>query len=533
MEILLTVGLLVISGVGTFFYLQNQEDADIISDYKEIKQAYKKFRNENIGLTKGIENLKKYLPSDSKVHLDNYEMSMDDKYLVVKKIPKKVNPREVVKQIGGNSVFKNNQLKLSFFTKGNGIEPVAKIKIQPMNNITTTTLLEYSHEESTAEDNNILNVEWENAEEFFDTEGVHTVKLRIMDKHYRWSEWTSIDIFVAEIKGTKSIHAGGGHLMMLQNNGDVYAYGENNFGQLGNCTNDGNTTFQKIVQIDKIDDLSVGDNHTSFLKSDKKVFATGKNDFGQLGIGSRVHTKIPKLTWGIENIVQVSCGHGFSAAVNVEGHVYSYGGNENRCLGYNDVHYVDRPSKISELQNIKSVALGYDHGLALGFDGNVSAWGNNNHGQLGLGYKSKTIEPCTTQFKDIKMLAAGKNFTLALTNQGRVLGCGLNRQHQLGFDGEQEVMFPIELSGLKDIEKIVCSNDFSIALDCMGNIYSWGQYSPVDNEYSLVPYACDSLKYVKDIAATSNNGYALTEDGDVYEFSSKFTNMHKLEVSED
>ena len=58
LEILLGVGLLVISGVGTFFYMQNQDDFDIVSDYKEIKAAFKTFRNENIGLSKGINNEK-------------------------------------------------------------------------------------------------------------------------------------------------------------------------------------------------------------------------------------------------------------------------------------------------------------------------------------------------------------------------------------------------------------------------------------------------------------------------------------------
>ncbi|MCH4890733.1 hypothetical protein EZV73_24350 [Acidaminobacter sp. JC074] len=532
MEILLTVGLLVISGVGTFFYMQSQDDFDVFEDYKIIKKAYKAFRNENIGLTKGIENLEKYMPAGSEVKLERYDMSMDDKFLIVKKLPKGADPKKIVDQVGGNSVFKNNQLKLSFFTLGSGIEPVAKIKIQPMSNITTTTRLEYSYEESVAEDDKILEVEWENDEEYFDTEGVHTVRLKIMDKHYRWSEWTSVDIFVAEVKGVKSIEAGGGHLMVIHNNGDVYAYGENSFGQLGNCTNDNNVSLQKIVQIDKVESIAVGSNHTSILKADKKVFATGKNDFGQLGNGTRVNSKIPKLTWGLDNITQVACGHSFSAAVTVEGHVYTYGANENMCLGYNDLHFVDRPTRINDLENVKGIALGYDFALALGFDGNITAWGNNDKGQLGIGYKSKATEISLTQYKDAKMIAAGKNFSMVLSNQGRLYGCGTNRAHQLGFEGEAEVLFPREVPGLKDIVKVVCSNDFTLVLDQVGNMYSWGQYSPVDAEYALTPYLCDDLKYIKDIAVSANQGFALTEDDQIYEFGSKFSNIRKIEVFE-
>jgi len=320
--------------------------------------------------------------------------------------------------------------------------------------------------------------------------------------------------------------------MMVQNNGDVFAYGENGFGQFGNCTNDNNAVLQKIAQLDKVEDIAVGSNHTSILKADKKVFATGKNDFGQLGVGSRVNSKIPKLTWGIDNIIEIACGHNCSAAVTVDGHVYTYGENENMCLGYNDVHFVDRPTRINDLENIKSVSLGYDFGLAIGYDGNVSVWGNNDKGQLGIGYKSKATEVSLTQYKDAKMISAGKNFSMVLGNSGRLYGCGVNSGHQLGFEGEKEVLFPVEIAGLKDIEKVVCSHDFTLALDVVGNMYSWGQYSPVDVDYAKKPFICDSLKYVKDIAVTANHAYALTENDEIYEFGSKFSDMRKIEVLE-
>jgi len=525
------MGLLVISGVGTFFYLQNQEELDVFSDYKEIKNAYKAFRNDNVGLTKGIENIRKYLPKDSKIKLSNYDISMDDKFLILKKVPKKVDPNAMVKQVGGNSVYKNNQLKLAFFTRSNAVEPTAVIEIKPVSNITTTTQIEYSHEESVVEDNKILEVEWENNKAYFSEEGVHEVKLRVMDKHYKWSEWVSKEIYVEEIKGVKSIHASGGHLMVLHNNGKVYGYGENNFGQIGNCTNSNNIMLDQVVQTENVLDIATGDNHSLFLKSDKRVFATGKNDFGQLGIGNRNNSKIPKLTWGIENIIQIAGSKGFSAAVTSDGFVYTWGNNDNHCLGLDDVHFIDRPSRVEELDNVKEITLGFDFSLALGYDGTVKAWGSNNHGQLALGFKGKHSELATTQLKDIKMLACGRGFTLALTTSGKVLGCGLNKNSQLGFEGEKESLFPIEIPGLKDIVKIVASNDFAIALDQFGNIFSWGQYTPVDNDYSVVPFMCDQLKYIKDIAASQNEGYALDEHGVVYKFSSKFHNLHKVEVA--
>jgi alpha-tubulin suppressor-like RCC1 family protein len=531
MWIFVTLGVLVVSGVGTYFYMQDSETYDVISDFKEIKAALRTFRNVNKGLTKGIENLGQFLPDGSAVKLDRYTMSIDDKFLIVNKIPKGQTPDAIIKAVGGKSKYVDNKLKLSFFTLGTGVEPQAVIRIKPMSNITTTTRIEYSSEESTAEDGKILKVEWEDNQEYFSEEGVHTIRLKVMDKHYRWSEWASIDIFVNENTGVKSIHASGGHVMITHNNGKVEAYGDNSFGQLGNCTNQNNVKVEELVQLERVESIACGDNHTVFLKSDKRVFAAGKNDFGQLGIGNRNNSKIPKLTWGIENIIQVSCGNSFSAALTVEGHVYTWGQNEAGCLGYGTAHFVDRPSRVEGIENIKSISVGQNYVMALGYDGNVFAWGENNFGQLALGFKSKNNDPVITVLKDIKQLAAGRGFTLAVTNKNRIMAVGLNKGCQLGYEGEKMVLFPQEISGLKDIDKVVTCGDFVLALDQTGNVYSWGQFSPADNDYSLSPYISDELKYVKDIAATVNHGYALLEDGTVYEFSSKFSSLRKLDFA--
>ncbi|MBJ2356736.1 hypothetical protein, partial [Sphaerochaeta sp. S2] len=345
--------------------------------------------------------------------------------LIVKKLPKGLDGNDIAKKIGGNSSYDNHKLKLAFYSPG-GKEPVAVIKIKPMGNIMTTTKIEYSHEDSIVDNNEIKKVEWMNNKEYFDEEGVHTVKLRVMDKHFRWSEWESVDIFVSEAKGIKKLAAGGNHLFVIHRNGTIDAYGDNEFGQLGNCTNQENQKMEEVVQIKHVDDIAVGDFHTLFLKSDRKVFATGNNESGQLGIGSKNNSKIPKLCWGIENIIQVSCGNGFSAAVTSDGFVYTWGQNEAMCLGHGKNHFVVRPVRVDGVENVKEISLGSNYILALSYDGVVKARGMNDHGELGLGFKSKSSEPLVTNFKDIKSVCAGKGFSYGITSGNRVLAVGNN-----------------------------------------------------------------------------------------------------------
>ncbi|MBN2795368.1 MAG: hypothetical protein JXR88_08195 [Clostridia bacterium] len=528
----LGAGLLVVAGVGIYFFNQQEETYDIVEDFKSIKTAMRAFRNENIGLTKGIENLAPYLPKGHTVKLDRYLVSIDDKFLVVKKLPRGIDPNEIVKKIGGQSKYSDGFLKLSFFTLSNSVEPTAVIRIKPMANITTKTQIEYSHEESITDNNEILKVEWENNEEYFEEEGVHVIKLRVMDKHFRWSEWEQLEIFVSEAKGVKGLAGSSGHIMVIHNNGFVDAYGDNSFGQLGNCTNQNNVKLEPLVQLKLVEEIAIGDYHTLFMKSDGRVFASGKNDFGQLGIGNRNNSKIPKLTWGIDNIKHVACGNGFSAAVTTDGFVYTWGQNEYGCLGHTNSHFADRPVKLNDIENIQSISLGKNYMMALNYDGTVKGWGTNDNGELGLGFKSKNNEPTITLLKGIKQLACGNGFTFALTNNGKVLGVGNNKNHQLGYDGEKTILFPQEISGLKDIKKIVTSGDHTLALDETGNVYSWGQFSPVNDDFAIKPEKSDELKYIKDIAVTLNKGYVLTDEGEVYEFSNRFSQMIKLEKAE-
>lgn len=531
MELLLAAGIIVISGVSAFLYLQKEDSFDIESDFKELKNAMKKHRNKNIGLTKGIENLKPFLASDSKVDLSHYVLSMDDQFLVVKKLPKGINGQELAKKIGGKSIYSNNRLKLSFYSP-TGKEPIAVIKFKPMSNLTTTTRIEYSHEASIVDKDEVLKVEWKNNQEYFETEGVHTVKLRVMDKQLRWSEWVSQDIFVSRLKGIKSISAKGSHLFVCHNDGTVDGYGDNNFGQLGNCTNQDNVALEQIVQLERIEAIACGDLHSLFLKTDRKVFASGKNEFGQLGIGNRNDSKIPKLSWGIENIIQVAAGNGFSAAVTHDGFVYTWGQNEAFCLGHDKNHLTDRPSRVEGVSNVKSVSLGTNYILALCYDGTVMAWGENNFGQLGLGYKGKFNEPTVTILKDIKQVCAGKNYSYAITNNDRVLAFGQNEHHQLGIVGEKTILFPKEIPNLKEMAKIVSCNEITIGLDKMGNVYTWGQFSPINQDFSTTPYKSEKLKYIQDIAASLNHGYAVDEEGFVYSFTEQDRDFRKIEFRE-
>lgn len=527
MGIFIGIGISVIIIIG-YLVIKKESDFDVESDFSDIKIAYTKFRKDNQGLTKGIINLKRYLPIESKVNLDNYVMSLDDRFLIVKNIPSGTNGLELANRIGGKSTFKDKKLRLSLYNDSKEIKAEAVITINPITNITTKTLIEYSYKDSVVIEDKIVKFEWVNKKEYFEKPGIYEISLRVMDKNLKWSEWMSKEITVIEEDGINGIESSGDTLILIHNSGIVEGFGNNTSGQFGDGSKVDNKEIGLIKPISKVDNVAVAENHTIFLTSDKKVYTTGKNNYGQLGVGGRKNHEKPELAWGLENIIEISACSDFSVALSSDGCVFTWGHNINGCLAQGKNNFIDRPTKVEGLSNIKAISTGHNTVLALNCDGTVMAWGENKHGQLFLGYKGKSSEPTLTSLKNIDSVICGRGFSYAIDKNGKVLSCGLNKNNQLGYDGPNEVLFSKEIPNLSDVDKLVTCGDHTIALTRTGTIYSWGQFNSIDKDFSLTPFESETLRYIKDISATITYGYALTQNDDVIEFSTKYSKERKL-----
>jgi alpha-tubulin suppressor-like RCC1 family protein len=70
-----------------------------------------------------------------------------------------------------------------------------------------------------------------------------------------------------------------------------------------------------------------GSYHTLAVKSDGSVWAWGKNDYGQLGDYSNTDRHSPVQVHGLTGVVQVDGGYGFSLALKSDGTVWAWGRN--------------------------------------------------------------------------------------------------------------------------------------------------------------------------------------------------------------
>lgn len=195
-------------------------------------------------------------------------------------------------------------------------------------------------------------------------------------------------------------YGGGPHVLALTENGEIYAWGHNGYSELGNGSTNQCLTPTLCVNLqDKtIVQIACGSHHSMALTKEGEVYAWGQNNCGQVSNGIGTNQSAPrKVNTALAGkvVVSIACGQTSSMAVTDVGEVYGWGYNGVGQLGIGN--YVNQlsPVKVSGLNGIviEKIVCGYAHTLALSDEGVVFVWGGNGYGQLGIGNKANVCAP--------------------------------------------------------------------------------------------------------------------------------------------
>jgi alpha-tubulin suppressor-like RCC1 family protein len=131
-----------------------------------------------------------------------------------------------------------------------------------------------------------------------------------------------------------------------------------------------------------IKSIAVGATHVLALCREGNVFAWGSNQYGQLGHQHKHYDSQPTLIEMSEKITDIAAGTHFSLALTESGNVYAWGWNGFGQLGVNDTQPRSTPTKVLGLQGVQAIAAGEMHALAIGQRA-LYGWGSNEAGQIG------------------------------------------------------------------------------------------------------------------------------------------------------
>jgi alpha-tubulin suppressor-like RCC1 family protein len=313
-----------------------------------------------------------------------------------------------------------------------------------------------------------------------------------------WAKGTNY-VTVSGLSAVKAISAANAHALALLENGTVKAWGNNDYGQLGNgkggthkATGESESVPKTVEGLTGVVAIASGGGANFALLSNHTLMAWGENAHGQLGIGeagpetcvneiaqvlgcsTRPRPVLIAPGKPLEHVAAVSAGQKDTYALLTSGHVMAWGTNNMGQLGTGaDLHITDIPQEVksastgSALGGVVAVSAGAFDALALLESGQVVGWGAVGKGELGAVARPQTCKKirCVETARAIEGLehvkvtsvSAGEGYSLVVSG-GKVFGLGTNEHGELGDGSSSSTTLPAAVEGLGAVSTVVAGS---------------------------------------------------------------------------
>lgn len=253
-------------------------------------------------------------------------------------------------------------------------------------------------------------------------------------------------VLVSELDEVTQISVGGAHACALRATGELYCWGDNTFGQIGDGTYT-TTNDPVLAKLDGVLSVSAGDFQTCAITANGG-FCWGRAIDGQLGDGSTNHevcsglvnemcSLVPVQIQGLSNPKQVAAGLNGACAVDENAHVYCWGWHSEMSGSAASLSAAEIPG----IGEVNQVFAGYTRGCGYTSGGLAHCWGDGSTGALGDGTTNSPDMPVKVQLDNILRITGGWYHGCALRFDGVMFCWGDNQFRQLGIGTSPDV-FP-------------------------------------------------------------------------------------------
>lgn len=272
----------------------------------------------------------------------------------------------------------------------------------------------------------------------------------------------------------RDIAAGVAHTCALSTGGEAFCWGGNESGQLGDGSAAARTTPARVAGGRAFASLHAGRSHSCGLTRRGEVFCWGANDYGQLGDGSRTPRRLPVRS-GDLTFEEVATGWNHTCAVTRRGETFCWGQNADGQLGTGDLADSPTPRLAGGGRAFARLAAGGAHTCALAAGGAAFCWGRNQHGQLGDGTAVSRSQPVPVAGGiTFASLTAGGAHTCGLTPGGEAFCWGRNAYGQLGDGTTTDRAAPVRVEGGLRFRRLHASGAHTCAITRQGEQFCWG-----------------------------------------------------------
>lgn len=284
---------------------------------------------------------------------------------------------------------------------------------------------------------------------------------------------------VLVLSGVMAIAAGTGHSVALKADGTVWTWGESTWGKLGRATPSAVPGQVDLGGASAIA-IAAGSSHTLAVLSNGEVRSWGANGSGQLGRGAANFTSsstpvtVVTATGSLGGVVAVAAGASHSLALRADGTVVAWGGNLSGALGDGTTTTRTVATAIPAISGATSISTQTSSSFAVvGASNELKAWGLNTANQLGDGTATNRLLPVLIT-AGVKSVGAGGSHAVFADWDARVWGFGRNAERQLGDATNLVRNLPVRSRMSRQVLALGQGANCSLAADATGVVWATG-----------------------------------------------------------
>jgi alpha-tubulin suppressor-like RCC1 family protein len=276
----------------------------------------------------------------------------------------------------------------------------------------------------------------------------------------------------------------------IDKNGRLWMWGRDEVRQLGDNSllSQQHTPVSILGAVKTFCKISVGGGSNSGIDKNGQVWCWGANSSGQLGDNTTSSRATPvsivgstktfcKISVGIGVIIRLSV-QTTTVAIDKNGRAWGWGRNSAGQVGNNSITNPLTPvSIVGTTKTFCEISTSGFHSVAIDKNGRAWGWGYNGQGQLGDNSITSRLTPVSVlgATKTFCKIANAANHTMAIDKNGRAWGWGINTYGQLGDNSITSRLTPVSVAGvIKTFCEISCGTNSSVAIDKNGRAWGWG-----------------------------------------------------------
>lgn len=320
-----------------------------------------------------------------------------------------------------------------------------------------------------------------------------------------------------------NVTAGDGHILVTGTLGRVVGSG---LGTSGELTGTASRTAPAAAGTGQYSQVATGGSHTVAInRANGTVVAWGKNTYGQLGDGTTTNATAPVAVKGLPAgvpIVEVAAGAAFSAALDINGNVWTWGRNDYAQIGDGSTATRTTAVKVPLTAKVTTIGAGAAHMLAVDVAGKVWAWGRNDRNQLGTGTASdRRAIPVAVTTPGVLAAVDGADFhSVGVTTAGKLISWGGEAAADNGH-GNITTTTPTVIAApavtAATFREVVATARQTLAIDTDGDLWVWGTDASgrLGRATTATPVELVTGKHIIAADTSATNSVYVTADGSV------------------